>query len=57
MHYVNKFLGFPQQHILGFVISFLNDYCFLLCLLLGHKKYYVIVKDLKMPCGIMVLQL
>jgi hypothetical protein len=46
-----------QQHILGFVIGLKNDYYyFLLCLqLLGHKNYYVVAKDIKMPSGIIVL--
>jgi len=46
-----------QQHILGFVISLKNDYCFfkLFLQLFGHKNDYVIVKDIKIPHGIMVL--
>jgi len=48
-----------QQQILGFVIGFLNDYyIFWQCLqLLDHNNYCVVVKDIKMPCDIIILQL
>jgi hypothetical protein len=48
-----------QQHILGFVIGLKNDYCiFRKCLqLLDHNNYCVVVKHIKMPCDIIILQL